>query len=77
VVSAEDLPQTITVKEARERLGISRVTMARLLKEGRFTVYENPLDKREKRIPEAELERVKKLRLVPAVVVEQASKRAA
>jgi len=67
----------ITVKEARERLNISRVTMARLVKEGRFTIYDNPLDKREKLIPEDELAEVKRPqpRIVP--ILEQASKRAA
>jgi hypothetical protein len=29
--------------------------MARLLKEGRFTIYTNPLDRRQKLIDEAEL----------------------
>lgn len=50
----------ITVREARERLGISRVTMARLLREGRFTVYKNQLDMREKLIDETELETVRR-----------------
>ena len=58
----------ITVREARERLGISRVTMARLLKEGRFTVYKNQLDMREKLIDEAELEELRKPRLESQLV---------
>lgn len=47
--------ELITLKEARERLGISRVTMTKLVKEGRFTVYENPLDAREKLVDAAEI----------------------
>ncbi len=41
-------PELVTIAEARARLGVSRVTMARLIKEGRFTIYRNPLDRREK-----------------------------
>lgn len=59
-MSDEETPRLITIREARERLGISRVTMARLVKEGHFTIYDNPLDKREKLIPEAEVERVRR-----------------
>ena len=45
----------IPLHEARRRLGVSKVTMARLVKEGRFTVYENPLDRRQKLVDEAEV----------------------
>lgn len=38
----------IPLKDARARLGVSKVKMARLVKEGRFVVYENPLDRRQK-----------------------------
>jgi predicted DNA-binding protein (UPF0251 family) len=48
--------ELIPIAEARERLGVSRPTMARLLKEGRFTIYRNPLDKREKLVPTGEVE---------------------
>jgi len=74
-MSAHDRPELITVSEARERLGVSRVTMARLLREGRFTVYVNPLDRREKLIDVAELEEARRPR--PASVEERATKRAA
>ncbi|HET8632310.1 MAG TPA: hypothetical protein VFL91_33200 [Thermomicrobiales bacterium] len=47
--------ELITLKEARERLGISRVTMTKLVKEGRFTLYENPLDRREKLVDAADV----------------------
>ncbi len=43
----------ITLAEARALLGISKVTMARLVKEGRFTIYENPRDRRQKLVEEA------------------------
>jgi predicted DNA-binding protein (UPF0251 family) len=47
--------ELITLTQARERLGISRVTMTKLVKQGRFTVYENPLDTREKLVDAAEI----------------------
>jgi len=40
--------ELISLRIARERLGISRVTMTKLVKQGRFTLYENPIDAREK-----------------------------
>ena len=46
----------IPLRMARERLGVSKATMARLVKEGRFTIYDNPLDRRQKLVDEAELE---------------------
>ncbi|HEY8600271.1 MAG TPA: helix-turn-helix domain-containing protein [Thermomicrobiales bacterium] len=76
-MSAEEGPKMITVKEARERLNISRVTMARLVKEGRFTIYDNPLDKREKLIPENELAEVKRPQPRVLPKLERESKRAA
>ncbi len=48
--------ELITLREARARLGISRVTMTKLVKQGRFTVYENPLDAREKLVDAAEVD---------------------
>jgi len=45
----------IPLKQAREQLGISKVTMARLVKERRFKVYENPLDRRQKLVDPDEL----------------------
>ena len=48
--------ELITLGEAARRLGVSRVTMSRLVREGRFTVYENPLDRRQKLVEAAEVE---------------------
>jgi predicted DNA-binding protein (UPF0251 family) len=45
----------IPLREARERFGISKATMARLVKERRFAVYENPLDRRQKLVDLEEL----------------------
>jgi excisionase family DNA binding protein len=42
----------VTMTEAARRLGVSRVTVRRLVREGRLPVTENPLDKRQKLIPE-------------------------
>ena len=38
----------ITTAQARALLGISAATMAKLLKRGKLTVYEDPLDERKK-----------------------------
>jgi hypothetical protein len=51
-----DEPELITLGEAQRRLGISHTTMARLVKEGRFTLYRNPLDGRQKLVDALELE---------------------
>ncbi len=52
--------ELIPLIEAAKRLGVSRMTMARLVKEGRFTVYTNPLDRRQRLLDAAELkERVR------------------
>lgn len=54
--------QLIPVKEAQERLGVSKMTMTRLLREGRFTVTVNPLDRREKLLPVSEVDALAKFR---------------
>ena len=52
--------ELIPLMEAAKRLGISRMTMNRLVREGRFTVYSNPLDKRQRLLDATELrERVR------------------
>ncbi len=42
---------TLTMTEAARRLGVSRTTMRRLVREGGVPVAENPLDQRERLIP--------------------------
>ena len=66
-------PTLIPMHEAAERFGISRMTMSRLAKQGRFTVYENPLDRRQKLVDPAEVEAA----LRPRPLGAQASKTAA
>ncbi len=46
----------MTLAETREQLGISKVMMARLIRDGRFTVYANLLNKREKLISGTEID---------------------
>ena len=41
-------PELFTIKQAAERLGITRATMWRRAKEWRLTDYRNPMDKRER-----------------------------
>ena len=39
--------ELIPLREARQRLGISKTTMTRRIREWELTLYENPADKRE------------------------------
>ncbi len=50
----------ITVGEARQRLGVSNHTVARLVREGFLRTYPNPLDKRQKLVDAAEVERLRR-----------------
>lgn len=52
---AVDNRELIPLKDARDMLGVSHTTMARLVKEGRFTIYQNPLDRRQKLVDVAEI----------------------
>ena len=54
------MAENITVEEARKELGVSKVTMARLIKEGVFKVEPNPLDRRGKLIKRQDIEKLKK-----------------
>jgi excisionase family DNA binding protein len=51
-----DQPELVTLGEAQKHLGVSHTTMARLVREGRFTLYRNPLDGRQKLIDAQELD---------------------
>ena len=55
-----DEPNLITVGEARERLGVSNHTIARLVREGRLTVFYDALDRRKKLVDAAEVERLRR-----------------
>ena len=57
----------IPLRAARERLGVSKATMARLVKEGCFTIYDNPLDRRQKLVDTSELEQTIRPRPRPAL----------
>ena len=61
----------IPLTEARARLGVSKPTMTRLLRDGHFTLYENPLDKRQKLVDEEEVETLRHPRPVRPVDAEQ------
>lgn len=61
-----DQATLITIGQARELLGVSRTTMARLVKEGRFTLYLNPLDRRQKLVDISEVRRLATPVLIPA-----------
>jgi len=51
-----DEPELIPLNEAARRLGISKMTMARFVKEGRFRLFQNPLDKRQKLVDAREVQ---------------------
>ncbi len=44
----EDTPEFMTASQARRRLGISKVTLARLIRDGVLPTTDSPLDKRVK-----------------------------
>ncbi len=48
--------ELITLGEAQRRLATSKNTIARLVKEGRLTVFYNALDRRQKLVDAAEVE---------------------
>jgi len=56
----------ITLLEARQRLGVSRVTMTRVVKEGGLPLYENPLDRRQKLVDEDDLAAAREPRRIGA-----------
>ncbi len=45
----------IPMSEAAARLGVSRITLSRLARDGRFTLYENPRDRRQRLVDEEEV----------------------
>ena len=53
-------PELITLGEAQKRLGTSKNTMARLVKEGHLTVFYNALDRRQKLVDAAQVERLRR-----------------
>ena len=52
----------ITVKEAAERLGVTRFVMSRAIRDEGLRVLEQPLDKRVKWLRVADVDALKKLR---------------
>ena len=52
-------PEYITVGEAMRRLGTSKNTIARLIREGRLRVFGDPLDRRRKMVEAAEVEKLR------------------
>jgi excisionase family DNA binding protein len=52
------MDDTLTMTEAARRLGVSRVKVRALIKEGALPAMTNPLDKRERRIPVVAIEQL-------------------
>jgi hypothetical protein len=57
-------PELITFGEAMGRLGVSKHTLARLVRDRGMKVYANPLDRREKLLDVAEVERARRPQLL-------------
>ena len=53
------MSETITMREAAQRLGVSNTKIWRLVKQGVLPAQKNPLDGREKLIRVADLEKLK------------------
>jgi predicted DNA-binding protein (UPF0251 family) len=53
-------PELITLGEAQRRLETSKNTIARLVKEGRLTVFHNALDRRQKLVDAAQVEELRR-----------------
>ena len=54
-----DERRRIGLMEAAERLGVSPMTVRRLVREGTLQVHANPLDKRQKLVDVTEVERLR------------------
>ena len=65
----------LTLGDAAEHAGVSRVTIWRMVKEGRLAAYQNPRDRRVKLVKRTELDEA--LRIVPLPVEESMGKSAA
>ncbi len=50
--------ELIPMLEAARRLGVSKLTMRRIVREAGLTTYDNPLDKRQRLLDVTEVERV-------------------
>ena len=53
----------VTMREARELLGVSNYTIWRMVKEGRLRTYELPTDRRVKLVLRSDLEPLRKVRI--------------
>jgi excisionase family DNA binding protein len=59
------MQDTMTIREAAEFLGVSRTKVWSLIKEGRLTATQNPLDKRERLIPGEEIRQLQQQSMAP------------
>ncbi len=55
------MEEYITLKEARERFGISAYQLSQMVSNGQIKVYDNPKDRRSFLVAVAELERILKM----------------
>jgi hypothetical protein len=55
-----DAQEYMTIRQAREALGVSRTKMADLLKDGVLLTVDDTLDKRKKLVRRADVERLKR-----------------
>ena len=71
------MPELVSLKDAQERIGVSKNTLRRLIQKHDITVYENPRDARQKLVDMEEIEAALQPRPIRSDVSDQASKRAA
>lgn len=70
------MPELVSLKEAQERIGVSKNTLRKLIERRGITVYDNPRDARQKLVDIEEVEEAFRPRPIRPEV-EQQSKRAA
>ena len=54
-----DKPKTLTLTEAEKYLGVSRVTLWRIIRQYKITTYTDVLDRRVKRVKRTDIDRVR------------------
>ena len=54
-----DNPKTFTLTEAEKYLGVSRVTLWRIIRQYKITTYTDVLDRRVKRVKRADIDAVR------------------
>lgn len=54
----DELGELVTLRQAREMLGVSADSVTRMVKDGRLTTYVRPADRRRKFVKKAQVEEI-------------------